>query len=341
MNYGTGSIYDVTAYDQQRSPSKAVPQNVFGGIALALIGLSCVWTIYSHVAANDIASVVVAEPQATPQPAVAAPVVRNRYVALMDPTYSLGAPPVTFFKRVAPQVAEAAPPPQQAEVVPQQAAPLPLPPVRQLAQNIPVPTPRPAELRLLQNPNPAVPSRRDVADAQTALLPPPEEKQTIFQKLFGKQQSYGPSLAFAAPDGGVSNDGTSLTPGRFDRQTAVYDISAHTVYLPNGAKLEAHSGLGSMLDDPHHADKRMRGVTPPHTYDLTMRESLFHGVQALRLNPVGGEGAIYGRSGLLAHTYMLGPNGDSNGCVSFRDYDRFLRAYKNGDVKRLVVVAKL
>jgi hypothetical protein len=72
-----------------------------------------------------------------------------------------------------------------------------------------------------------------------------------------------------------------------------------------------------------------------------MRESLFHGVQALRLNPVGGEGKIHGRTGLLAHTYMLGPNGDSNGCVSFKDYNRFLQAYRNGTVKRLVVVAKL
>jgi hypothetical protein len=57
------------------------------------------------------------------------------------------------------------------------------------------------------------------------------------------------------------------------------------------------------------------------------------------MTPVGGEGAVHGRSGLLAHTYMLGPNGDSNGCVSFRDYDAFLQAYRNGKVKRLVVVA--
>ena len=34
------------------------------------------------------------------------------------------------------------------------------------------------------------------------------------------------------------------------RDTAVYDISAHMVYLPDGTKLEAHSGLGSDLDDP-------------------------------------------------------------------------------------------
>jgi Protein of unknown function (DUF2778) len=68
---------------------------------------------------------------------------------------------------------------------------------------------------------------------------------------------------------------------------------------------------------------------------------LFHGVAALRLTPVGGEGAIYGRAGLLAHTYMLGPNGDSNGCVSFRDYNAFLNAYRNQGVRRLAVVAHL
>ena len=78
----------------------------------------------------------------------------------------------------------------------------------------------------------------------------------------------------------------------------------------------------------------MHGATPPHVYDLVPREALFHGVEALRLIPVGGEGAIFGRTGLLTHTYLLGPNGDSNGCVSFKDYDAFLRAYKNGKVKR-------
>jgi hypothetical protein len=85
----------------------------------------------------------------------------------------------------------------------------------------------------------------------------------------------------------------------------------------------------------------MRGVTPPHLYDLTPREALFHGVPALRLNPVGGEGTIYGRSGLLAHTFMLGPNGDSNGCVSFRDYNAFLNAYRNQGIRRLAVVARI
>jgi hypothetical protein len=38
---------------------------------------------------------------------------------------------------------------------------------------------------------------------------------------------------------------------------------------------------------------------------------------------------------------MLGPNGDSNGCVSVRDYDRFLAAYQKGEIKRLAVVSTL
>ena len=115
----------------------------------------------------------------------------------------------------------------------------------------------------------------------------------------------------------------------------------HSVYLPNGARLEAHSGLGDKLDDPRYVDEPDRGATPPHVYELSLREQPFHGVQALRLNPVGGTGEIFGRAGLLAHTYMLGPNGDSNGCVSFKDYDAFLQAFENGSVKRLAVVARL
>jgi hypothetical protein len=38
---------------------------------------------------------------------------------------------------------------------------------------------------------------------------------------------------------------------------------------------------------------------------------------------------------------MLGPNGQSNGCVSFSDYPDFLDAYLKGEVDRLVVVEHL
>ncbi len=135
---------------------------------------------------------------------------------------------------------------------------------------------------------------------------------------------------------GFAPPGNSVTS--YDQSTAVYDISAHTVYLPDGMSLEAHSGLGDRIDDPRFVDERDHGATPPGVYQLTLRESLFHGVQALRLNPIGG-GFTFNRVGLLAHPYMLGPNGNSNGCVSFKNYDVFLRAFQNGGVKRLAVVA--
>jgi hypothetical protein len=75
-------------------------------------------------------------------------------------------------------------------------------------------------------------------------------------------------------------------------------------------------------------------------YDLALREEPFHGVRAIRLNPVD-ESKMFGRDGILAHTYMLGPNGQSNGCVSFSNYDAFLTAYLSGEVARLVVVDHL
>jgi hypothetical protein len=155
-------------------------------------------------------------------------------------------------------------------------------------------------------------------------------------KLFGKPSQV--KLAYATTDDGLGDD--QMAAGQYDQWTAVYDISAHTAYMPDGTQLEAHSGFSSLLDDPNHADEKMRGVTPPNVYDLELREELFHGVRALRLIPEDTQ-KVYGRAGLLAHSFMLGPNGDSNGCVSFKNYDAFLQAYLDHKVKRLAVVTSL
>ncbi|MGA2494794.1 MAG: tlde1 domain-containing protein [Roseiarcus sp.] len=233
------------------------------------------------------------------------------------------------------------PPPPERNVARVDAA-APLPPARppEFAAVAPAPrgAPRPLER--------AAPAAASVDD------------RNVFQKLFGlgpTAASPESSLAYAAPEADAvrarpaanSALGSSLfsprpsPPAGYDRNTAVYDISARTVYLPDGTRLEAHSGLGDYLDDHRHVEVRMRGATPPHLYELQPREELFHGVAALRLVPVGGDGSVYGRDGLLAHSYMLGPNGDSNGCVSFKDYDAFLKAFQDGKVTRLAVVAKL
>jgi hypothetical protein len=172
-----------------------------------------------------------------------------------------------------------------------------------------------------------------------------QDNRSFMEKLFGVHPASPPAnaLSYASVDDATGSIAPSArfspVPEIGGGGTAVYDIVAQVVTLPNGERLEAHSGLGDMMDNPRHVNVRMRGPTPPGTYVVTEREALFHGVRALRLTPVGGSAAIYGRDGILAHTYMLGPRGDSNGCVSFRNYDRFLQAYLRGEVKRLVVTA--
>ncbi len=169
--------------------------------------------------------------------------------------------------------------------------------------------------------------------------PAPSDSRTAFQKLADLVPMRF-TLASLTPGDGLFAEKPDLGALGYDNLTAVYDISARAVYLPNGAKLEAHSGLGSLMDDPSHVNERMVGATPPAVYDLKPRERLFHGVAALRMTPVGESDAL-GRSGLLVHSYMLGPNGDSNGCVSIRDYNKFLTAFQSGEITRLVVVPSL
>ncbi len=198
---------------------------------------------------------------------------------------------------------------------------------------IPLPRPRPTEATLND-------LQTSAAAQAYSRIPQPTDR-TLLQKL---SDLIPPRITLASlnPEDGISGTGPDLAALGYDGTTAVYDISARAVYMPNGAKLEAHSGLGSLMDDPRYVDRRDVGATPPSVYDLKPRSSLFHGVQALRMIPVGStNGAVLGRTGLLTHPYMLGPSGDSNGCVSIKNYDKFLKAYENGEVKRLVVVANM
>jgi hypothetical protein len=368
MTYGIGARHDFTAH--KNSSRKKFSQNVFGGAALACIVLGSIWTLTANglgtgadpaavsasvetVAASSSAvtfsarfdalgagpeglSVVRKSP---PVVAKASDAIRKNYMALLDVTYSLGPPPGSFSATLPRgpdrQLAMLSPDQSGAEDV----APAAPAAAQRAVESVPLPASRPSTLRLLAS--------REVAKAKAAILAVTAEKPSIFEKLYGKPQAKGSLLAFASADFGdanIPNPAKASAMGNaapYDRQTAVYDITARTVYLPDGTRLEAHSGLGAKLDDPRYAHVRMHGATPPHLYELEPREALFHGVPALRLKPVGGEEAIFGRSGLLAHTYMLGPNGDSNGCVSFKDYYAFLDAYRNRGIKRLAVVAKV
>jgi len=194
--------------------------------------------------------------------------------------------------------------------------------------SVPLPRPRPSDARLEA-------ASRAASGAGAAQ----GDQRTLLQKF----SDFFPgrvTLASLTLGDGLFRSGPDLASLGYDSFTAVYDISAQVVYLPNGAKLEAHSGLGSRMDKVDSVSERMVGATPPGTYELKPREKLFHGVQALRMTPVDSESTL-GRTGLLVHSYMLGPNGDSNGCVSIRDYERFLKAYSDGEITRLVVVPNL
>jgi len=194
---------------------------------------------------------------------------------------------------------------------------------------IPLPRSRPAEASLALKIDPPKPA------------PPParSDDRSMLQKL-ADMVPMRFTLASLTPGDGLFASKPDLGALGYDNVTAVYDISARTVYMPNGTKLEAHSGLGGLMDNPAYVNQRMVGSTPPNVYDLKPREKLFHGVAALRMTPVG-ESDMMGRDGLLVHSYMLGPNGDSNGCVSIKEYDKFLQAFRYGQVKRLVVVPSL
>ena len=198
------------------------------------------------------------------------------------------------------------------------------------AAGIPLPRSRPAAAELETR------SGSVLAQADGAGRP---DDRTLLQKLSDLLPGRV-TLASLTPGGGLFRRAPDLASLGYDSLTAVYDISAHAVYLPNGSSLEAHSGMGNLRDDPEHVSVPNAGATPPAVYELKPRERQFHGVQALRMIPAEGSDTS-GRSGLLAHSFMLGPNGDSNGCVSIRDYDRFLKAFNDGEINRLVVVPSL
>ena len=172
-----------------------------------------------------------------------------------------------------------------------------------------------------------------------------EEQEPEIKRSTGARQEK--KLALAKPDSPVEKQpdrqGWSLRNlfggARAGNGVAVYDIGAAKVYMPDGSILEAHSGVGKMADNPRYVHVKMNGPTPPHTYNLKLRERRFHGVEAIRMLPVDGKNK-HGRDGFLTHSYLLrGRAAQSHGCVAFKDYDKFLKAFKNGKIKQLVVVS--
>jgi Protein of unknown function (DUF2778) len=363
---GTVAAFDDVSFDYDRDRRRVFLPIGRGAFALAAFTtwVSAWALIHARDASVPDIFLTRATPATAAAPAPAAKLALSPYGAIFDPGFSSSRPfgevfDPRFFADVAPrslasdfplrsdlslEASLEVPPPTPSSVIAQPQSP-PLPPSRELDQNsnaAPLPPVRPAEFGALA-PTPAHDHSPAQSNERSARPAAAADNRTFFEKLFGLGQQSGTTVVAATPPGRSAVKAAlpvSATVSGYDRWTAVYDISARTVYLPDGTRLEAHSGLGDRLDDVRYVSERLRGPTPPHLYALQPREASFHGVQALRLLPIG-QGDLFGRAGLLAHSYMLGPNGDSNGCVSFRDYDAFLKAYQSGQVKRLAVVARL
>ena len=367
MAVDTGWRSNEEIYEYPGLSLNARPQRMLAGAALVCIAFACSWTMCVNLMGDatdqapadqtaDVATtradkivtfvdrfaitsrgdkLAVAAPSApvasaqsnTARLAKAKAALKN-FAMLFDPHFANSAAPGTFADRVPLQPSGWQVASAQPQAAPQKQQLAMLSPATDEQPSVPLPLPRPAQSR----------TAAITQGAHNIVARAAADTRSIFEKLFGKPTTPF-TLAYADADTG--SIGNTSSAALYDHSTAVYDITARKVYLPDGTTLEAHSGLGDMLDDPNHAEVHNRGVTPPTLYDLQPREALFHGVKALRLIPVDGENATYGRSGLLAHTYMLGPNGDSNGCVSFKDYEAFLEAYEEHKITRLAVVTRL
>ena len=217
--------------------------------------------------------------------------------------------------------------------LPRIGAPAPIPVVTATTTTSGVPLPR-------SRPVIADQTAQVTSQALALAAAPPNRptERSLMQKLSDMMAPNRMAMLSTGPN--LFGKGPDLAAFGYDGATAVYDLKAHAVYLPNGTVFEAHSGMGVLRDDPDHVDVRMQGATPPAVYSLKPRERDFHGVAALRMAVADGTD-INGRSGLLVHSFMLGPNGDSNGCISVKDYDRFLKAFNDGQFTHIAVVPSL
>ncbi|MDO6966334.1 DUF2778 domain-containing protein [Rhizobium alvei] len=188
-----------------------------------------------------------------------------------------------------------------------------------------------------------LPETRPLIETVVTEPKPDDEKPSLRAKK--KNEKPVRELAYAKPERSLFGDlfksksNDSGWPGKGTR-VAIYDVSNATVYMPDGTRLRAHSGIGRMRDNPRYEHVKMTGPTPAGIYRLSMREKRFYGVEAIRMTSIDGRDPK-NRTGLLTHTNLLRGQIGSHGCVAFQNYQPFLKAFKRGHVTMLVVVPEL
>jgi len=190
-----------------------------------------------------------------------------------------------------------------------------------------------------------LPEVRPALETVTIEKPVVEEKPVARAEKRDDAKTKDKDVALVKPERSLFGDlfkskgsGTGW-PGR-GTKVAIYDVSNATVYMPDGTKLVAHSGIGKMRDNPGYEHVKMTGPTPTGIYRLRMREQLFHGVEAIRMLSVDGRDPK-NRTGLLTHTNLLRGQKGSHGCVAFQNYEPFLNAFKRGHITMMVVVPEI
>lgn len=172
----------------------------------------------------------------------------------------------------------------------------------------------------------------------------PVDENPVARKILDDKDNKE-DIAYAKPERSLFGDlfkskaDDKALPGK-GTKVAIYDVSNATVYMPDGTKLRAHSGIGRMRDNPRYEHVTMKGPTPAGIYRLSMREKRFYGVEALRMTSIDGRDPK-NRTGLLTHTNLLRGQTGSHGCVAFQNYQPFLKAFKRGQISMLVVVPEL
>ncbi|MBL0374591.1 DUF2778 domain-containing protein [Rhizobium sp. KVB221] len=188
-----------------------------------------------------------------------------------------------------------------------------------------------------------LPEARPLIETVVIEQKPADEKPVARRNLDNKDDKE--DVAYAKPERSLFGDlfkskaSDTAWPAKVTK-VAIYDVSNATVYLPDGTKLRAHSGIGGMRDNPRYEHVTMRGPTPAGIYRLSMREKRFYGVEAIRMTSIDGRDPK-NRTGLLTHTNLLRGQKGSHGCVAFQNYQPFLRAFKRGQITMLVVVPEL
>src|SRR5580700_5371659 len=260
MSFVTASRY--TSGDVQTLGLRSDrPQRLMGSAAMACVAFACSWTLAVNLAgpragAIDVSGtvpdpiahtaprgdrLVVAAPSTLPSPLRGSRLISKSDAPLFDARFTMGSDAQSFAASAPAQprgwsVAALAAP---AQLAMETARDNESAPTDQIAQNVvPLPLPQPA-------PQTRTAALRD--GAHRVMADAVADTRSIWDKLFGKPAS-AMTLAYASAETGSLGSGHNPALGLYDRSTAVYDITAHKVYMPDGTALEAHSGLGALLD---------------------------------------------------------------------------------------------